>query len=312
MRRSIFALAGIAACVALTAAADTAKTQYGTWGVDLSAMDKTVKPGDDFFQYVNGNWYKTAVIPPDRSSVGSFQDLRILSEKRMQEIAASLDARPYDQLTDEEKKLRDLYDAYNDQKQIDAAGLAPAKPDLDYIAGLKTLDDVATAMGRPDLGLDGPFGGGVGVDAKDSSKYQYGLGQGGLGLPDRDYYLKDDPDLAKTRDAYKAHLSKMFALAGYSDPDKRAAAVYDLEYKMAQAEWAREEQRDADKTYNPMTLAELKTLAPGFNWDAFIKAGDLSAQSPAGPRVLLVAEKSAFPNWRRSSPTRRFPSGATT
>jgi putative endopeptidase len=213
----------------------------------------------------------------------------------MQEIAASLDAKPYDQLTDEEKKLRDLYDAFNDQKQIDAAGLTPAKPDLDYIAGLKTLDDVATAMGRPDLGLDGPFGGGIGIDAKDSSKYQVDLGQAGLGLPDRSYYLNDDPDLAKTRDAYKAHLVKVFTMLGMSDPDKRAAAVYDLEYKMAQDDWSREDDRDVDKVFNPMTLTQLKTLAPQFPWETYFKATTISPNSPAGERVMIVAEKSAFP-----------------
>ncbi|HWA31489.1 MAG TPA: M13 family metallopeptidase [Rhizomicrobium sp.] len=276
-------------------AAPAGHTQYGTWGVDLSAMDKSVKPGDNFFMYVNGTWYKDAVIPADRSSTGSFQNLRILSEKRMLEIAASLDSKPYDQLTDEEKKLRDLYDAFNDQKQIDANGLTPAKPDLDYIAGLKTLDDVATAMGRPDLGLDGPFGGGIGIDAKDSSKYQIDLGQSGLGLPDRDYYLKDDPALAKTRDAYKAHLAKVFTMLGMSDPDKRAAAVYDLEYKMAEAEWSREEDRDMDKIYNPMTLSQLKALAPKFPWDTYFRATTIPPNGPNGERVMIVAEKSAFP-----------------
>ncbi|HWD48396.1 MAG TPA: hypothetical protein VG309_00615, partial [Rhizomicrobium sp.] len=127
MRRSLIALMGAvcAACasVAVMAADDTSAkhTQYGTWGVDLSGMDKNVRPGDNFFMFVNGTWYKSAVIPPDRSSTGSFLNLRILSEKRMQDIAASLDARDYASLTDEEKKLRDLYDAFNDQKGIDAA-----------------------------------------------------------------------------------------------------------------------------------------------------------------------------------------------
>src|SRR5580693_3320023 len=146
MRRTKIALAGLlgTACIALGATAaltETAAnhTQYGTWGVELSGMDKSVKPGDNFFMFVNGTWYKSAVIPPDRASTGSFQNLRILSETRMNEIAASLDAKPYDQLTDDEKKLRDLYDAFLDQKQIDAKGLAPAKKDLGYIADLKTL-----------------------------------------------------------------------------------------------------------------------------------------------------------------------------
>ena len=297
MRRRIITLAGLAcaASVATLAYAQTGHTQYGTWGVDTAAIDNSVKPGDDFFMHVNGNWYKTAVIPADRSSTGSFQDLRILSEKRMGEIAASLDAKPYDQLNDEEKKLRDLYDAYMDQKQIDSRGLAPIKPTLDYIANLKTPEDVATAMGRPDLGIDSPFGDGIGIDAKDSNKYQVDFGQGGLGMPDRDYYLKDDAALAKTRDAYKAHLAKVFSLIGASDPEKRAAAVYDLESKMAQVEWPREEDRDADKTYNPMTFAQLKTMAPGFPWDAFLAAGHITQNTPAGERIMVVAEKSAFP-----------------
>jgi putative endopeptidase len=300
MRRSLWALTGAACAVCASVAVMAAgmpagHTQYGTWGVDLSSMDKSVKPGDNFFSYVNGTWYKTAVIPPDRASTGSFQNLRILSEKRMQEIAASLDAKPYASLTDEEKKLRDLYDAFNDQKQIDAAGLAPATSDLDYIAGLKTLDDVAIAMGRPDLGLDGPFTGGIGIDAKDSGKYQIDLSQAGLGLPDRDYYLKDDPDLAKTRDAYKAHLVKVFTMAGLSDPDKRAAAVYDLEHKLAEADWSREQDRDVDKIYNPMTITQLKALAPKFPWDVYFKATTISPVNTAGERVLIVAEKDAFP-----------------
>ncbi len=296
-RRSLF-MAGALACALLagTALAEGGHTQYGTWGVDLTAMDKSVKPGDNFFDYVNGTWLKTAVIPPDRASTGAFQDLRILSEKRMKEIAASLDSQPYASLSDEEKKLRDLYDAFMDTKQIDARGLAPAKPDLDYIASLNSLEDVATAMGRPDLGLDGPFGGGIGINAKDSSKYQIDLGQSGLGMPDRDYYLKDDPALAKTRDAYKAHLAKMFTLAGFSDAQSRAQAVYDLEYKMAQVEWPREERRDIDKIYNPMTLAQLKALAPQFPWDAFLKAGGLTGTDKFGhDRIMIVAEKSAFP-----------------
>ena len=297
MRRSLIALAGVAcaACVSVAALAATGHTQYGTWGVDLSAMDKSVKPGDDFFNYVNGSWYKKAVIPPDRSSIGSFIALRISSEKRMQEIAASLDAKPYDQLSDEEKKLRDLYDAFVDQKQIDAAGLTPAKADLDYIANLKTLNDVATAMGRPDLGLDGPFGGGIGVDPKDPMKYQVALEQSGLAMPDRDYYLKTDEEMVKAQNAYKAHLVKVFTMVGLSDPDKRAAAVYDLEHKLAEVMWSREQDRDIDAIINPMTLTQIKALAPKFPWDAYFKASTIPAVNAQGERIINVSEKSAFP-----------------
>jgi putative endopeptidase len=271
-------------------------TQYGTWGVDLSGMDKSVKPGDNFFMFVNGTWYRNATIAPDRSSTGSFLDLRILSEKRMQEIAASLDASSYDRLTDEEKKLRDLYDAFNDQKEIDAAGLAPARDDLDYIAGLKTLDDVAAAMGRPDLNLDGPFGGAIGVDPKDPMRYQVGLGQSGLGLPDRDYYLKTDPAILKAQEAYKAHLVKVFTMVGLGDPEKRAQAVYDVEHRLAEVDWSREQERNVDAIVNPMTLTELETLAPKFPWDAWFRATTIPSTDARGVRILNVAEKTAFAN----------------
>ena len=298
MRKSLLVLAGFACALCASAAvsaADSSHTQYGTWGVDLSGMDKTVKPGDNFFSFVNGNWYKTAVIPPDRSSTGSFQNLRILSETRMNAIAAGLDAKPYGSVTDEEKKLRDFYDAFVDQKQIEANGLTPAKKDLDYLVSLQTPDDVATAMGSPRLQIDGPFGSGVGINEKDSNAYAIDLDQSGLGMPDRDYYLKDDPALAKTRDAYKKHLAAMFTLAGYDNADARAQGVYDLEYKMAQADWANADRRDEDKIFNPMSYSQLKALAPQFPWDAYFKSAGFPLIGPAGERQVIVAEKSAFP-----------------
>ncbi|MGH6872896.1 MAG: M13 family metallopeptidase [Rhizomicrobium sp.] len=296
MRRSILALAGLAVCV--TFAAMAAQTQYGTWGFDPSAMDKSVRPGDDFFMYVNGTWYKNAEIPSDRASTGSFQDLRVLSEKRMQEIASSLDAKS--DLTPEETKLRDLYDAFNDQAQIDKNGLAPAQKDLDRIAGLKTLDDVATAFGDPMLGVDTPFNGSIAFNPKDTNEYALIFTQGGLGLPDRDYYIKsDNADLEKARDAYKKHLAAMFKLAGMSDPDARAARVYDLEYKLAEATWPNADRRDTDKVFNPMTISEMKALTPEFPWDAYFKAGGISETSSKGERTVIVAEKSGFPKFSK-------------
>ena len=295
MKRALFLVAASALAVTAALAATGGKTMYGTWGVDLAAIDHGVKPGDDFFMYVNGNWYKTAVIPPDRSSTGSFQDLRILSEKRMQEIAASLDAKPRDQLTAEERKLRDFYDAFLDQKQIDARGLAPAKKDLGRIAKLKTLQDVAAVMGSPNLQLDGPFGGGIAFNPKDTNQYALTLGQSGLGMPDRDYYLKDDAALAKTRDAYKKHLTNVFTAVGLSNPASRAEGVYNLEHRIAEVSWANADRRDVDKVFNPMTITELKAFAPQFPWNAYLKAAGVSHNGTKGERTIIVAEKSAFP-----------------
>ncbi len=245
---------------------DTA-LKYGSWGIDLSAMDKSVKPGDDFYMYVNGTWYKDAVIPPDRDSTGVFDTIEIRTENNLKGIVAALAAKPYDSLSTDEKKLRDLYDAFVDQKTIEAAGLAPAKPGLDFIAGLKTPDDVAAAMGRPDLGLSSPLALDIDTDPKDSNRYVVMAGQAGLPM-NCDYYLKDDKALATVREAYKKHLAQMFTLAGFGDADKRAAAVYDLEYKLAQAQWSDAESRDVDKVYNPMSFTQLKALAPQFPWDS--------------------------------------------
>ncbi|MGA7674320.1 MAG: M13 family metallopeptidase [Rhizomicrobium sp.] len=303
MRKSLFALIGLvlAGCTFAPTAPPAAppapapKATLGTWGVDLSAMDKSVKPGDDFFEYVNGNWLKTAVIPADRSSTGSFQNLQILSEKRMREIVDGLEARPADQLSTEERKLRDLYDAFVDQKQIDDRGLEPVKADLAMIARLKTKADVARAMGSTKLGTESVFDVRIGVDDKNPNAYSVNLMQSGLGLPDRDYYLLDDKALAAARDAYKKYLADMLTLAGFKNAEARAAKIFAVETEIAKASWARADRRDEDKVYNPMSYGDLKKLAPQFAWDAFFKAADIPTTGPKGARQVIVAEKSAFP-----------------
>jgi predicted metalloendopeptidase len=199
------------------------------------------------------------------------------------------------QLTAEEKKLRDFYDAFEDQKQIDANGLKPAAADLAMLASLKTTDDVARAMGTPALSLDGPFTGGIGVDQKNPNAYALYLGQSGLGMPDRDYYLKSDAEIVKTQNAYKTYIAQMLAFAGVKNPAGRAAAVYQLEHDMAQVSWAAADRRDAEKTYNPMSIAALKALAPQFPWSSYFAAGEVSQSSAHGERTIVVGEKSAFP-----------------
>ena len=272
------------------------KADIGQWGVDLADMDKTTKPGDDFFQYVNGNWLKTAEIPPDRSSTGSFQDLRIHSEEQLKDIVATLEHKPADQLTPEETKLRDLYDAFEDQAQIDSRGLAPVQKDLDYLAHLRTKADVARAMASARLMTESIYNVGIGVDDKNPDAYSINLSQSGLGLPNRDYYLKlDDKALADTRDAYKKYLAQMLTMAGYKDADARAAKIYAVEAKMAKVEWPNEDRRDEDKVYNPMSFSALEKLAPQFPWKAYFNEAGIPLTSPKGERQVIVAEKSAFP-----------------
>jgi putative endopeptidase len=302
MRRSVFALIGfvLAGCTFASTTPSPVpppipKATLGSWGVDLSGMDKSVKPGDDFFEYVNGNWLKTVVIPADRSSTGSFQNLQILSETRMREIVDGLEARPLGQLSPEERKLRDLYDAFVDQKQINDRGLEPAKADLATFAHLKTKADVARAMGSAKLGTESVFNVGIGIDDKNPDAYSVNLNQSGLGLPDRDYYLLDDKALAATRDAYKKYLADMLVLAGFKNAEARAAQVFAVETEIAKVSWARADRRDEDKVYNPMSYGDLKKLAPQFAWDAFFKEAGIPTNGPKGARQVIVAEKSAFP-----------------
>ena len=286
------ALLAASLLVAPAVAAD--KPKFGSFGVDLSSMDKSVKPGDNFFRYVNGKWLKTAVIPPDRSQTGSFQDLQILSEKRMRAIVDELEKKPYAQLSDEERKLRDLYDAFEDTAGIEANGLKPIQKDLDYLAGLQTQADVARAMASVPLATSSVFDIGIGVDDKNPDNYSLNLGQAGLGLPDRDYYLKDDKALADTRAKYRDYLSDMMKLAGMSDADARADRILALETEIAKVQWTRADRRDADKTYNPMKISDLKAMAPEFDWDSFLAESRIPLTTPNGERYAIVAEKSAF------------------
>ncbi len=233
-------------------------------------------------------------IPPDRVSTGGFDQIQVLSEQRLKEIAAGLDAKAYDTLSPDEKKLRDYYDAYMDQKQIEAKGLAPVKADLARIAGMKTPEDVARAMSSVKLSTLGIYNLSIAVDEKDPNAYSVLLTQSGLGMPDRDYYLSSDPALTATRDAYKKYLANMLALAGTPDAAARAQAVFDVEAKIAQAHWTRAENRDESKIYNPMPISDLVALAPEFPWKAFLAEAGVPFTGPKGARIVVVTQKSAF------------------
>ena len=182
-----------------------------------------------------------------------------------------------------------------DTAAIEARGLTPVQKDLDYLAGLKTLDDVAHAMGSVPLSTVSIYDIGVGVDDKNPDNYSLNLSQAGLGLPDRDYYLTNDKALVKTRTAYRKYLADMMTLAGMSDAEARADRILALETEIAKVQWNRADRRDEDKIYNPMTVSALKTLAPDFAWDAFLSESAIPLTRPDGSeRYVIVAEKTAF------------------
>ncbi|HWD28477.1 MAG TPA: M13 family metallopeptidase [Rhizomicrobium sp.] len=300
MRKFAIALAGLAsvACLAMAAtpAATSGHAAIGAWGFDLGGMDTSVKPGDDFFDYANGAWFKRAEIPADRTSIGSFQTLQILSEQRMKDLIADLHKKDPASLTPEEHQILDLYDGFTDTAAIEARGLDPVKPALARIAALKSLDDVAALMGDQSFAAQAEGAAiaadRINADPKNSNIYVVTVTQAGLGMPNRDYYLKtDDAGINATRDAYKKYLATMLGLSGATkDVEARAAAVYALEESIAQSHWASAARRDADKTYNPMTVGDLAKMAPGFGWADFFKAQGIGAN-----RKLVVRENTAMP-----------------
>jgi len=278
-------------CVALLIAPSTVPS-VKPWGVNLGFVDPGAKPGDDFYEFANGGWLRSAEIPPDRAAAGVGLELNKLNEERLKTIIAGLHTRKPGA---EEQKLRDLYDAFMDEAGIEAKGLKPAQEDLATIAALQSLEDVARMLGTPGYPLGGPFRMTVAADDKNPDAYVVVLNQWGLGMPDRDYYLRDDAALAKTRDAYKKYLAQMLTLAGIQDAEPRAEAIYALERAIAEAHWPAADRRDEDKVYNPMTLHELEKLVPDYPWAATFTAAGIPLKAPGGERRVVVSEKSAFP-----------------
>ncbi|MBS0580887.1 MAG: M13 family metallopeptidase [Proteobacteria bacterium] len=286
--------AAVAAAALATGVLAAGRPVFGPWGVTLSYMDTSVPPGTDFFRYANGAWLKGAAIPPDRRLAGVNLELDQGNESKLRTVVERLRAKPESALSAEERKLRDFYAAFVDTRAIEAAGLAPVRADLDRIAALQDATDVAAFMGNATSGTYGPFSVYISIDQGNPAAYTVRLMQSGLGLPDRDYYLRTDKDLAATRAEYRRYLAAMLAVAGIRDA-QRAEAVLGLETRLAQAHWSAAERRDAEKTYNPMSLSQLVQLAPRFPWAAFLGARGIPLRSPAGERQVDVGEKSAFP-----------------
>ncbi len=258
------------------------KPAYGTYGFDTTGMDTSAAPGDNFYQYANGTWAKNTPIPADKSNYGMFSVLDDLSKARTKDI---LDAARNDPTS----KIGNAYTAYLDLKTVEAKGLTPIKPWLDQIKAVKTKADYAAIVAKAmRSGVATPFNGYVGQDDKAPDTYIYSVSQSGLGLPDRDYYLSDSPQMAKTRTEYVAYLTRMFALAGEPNGAARAQAIMDFETGIAKAHWTRIDSRDADKTYNKLTLAQLQALAPGFDFAGALKANGIKVNE------LLVAQPSAI------------------
>ncbi len=253
-------------------------------GVDLKGMDKAVAPGDDFNAYANGAWVKATEIPADKSSYGVGWMVEDQAERRTVELIQHAGTAK----DGDAKKIGDYYESFMDEAGIEAKGLTPLKPQLDAIAALKDKDGLAKLLGadlRADTDplndtnfqTDHLMGIWVSQSLFEPSQVVPYLMQGGLGLPDRDYYLSKSPHMAQLRKQYQAHLEAVFKLAGFSDPKARAAKVYALEEKIAKAHATRLESEDV-KLPVAWTRAQLEAKAPGLAWGPFLEAAGLADQ----------------------------------
>ncbi|MGF1463724.1 MAG: M13 family metallopeptidase [Maricaulaceae bacterium] len=278
--------------------------ELGSWGVDLSARNEAVDPGDNFFQHANGSWIDNFEIPSDQTRYGAFNVLRDRSEERVRDIIETVSAE--EGLSGDAKKLADYYNSYMDLETVDALGLSPLEGDIADIQAIDSIDALTTAFGRS--GVDGtrsPIGVGVGIDREDPNKYQVNVGIGGTGLPDRDYYLEDNPRFAAIREAYRAYIATNLSFAGYENAEALAADVMALETRLAEQQWPRSERRDRDKTWNPTTLDQVKMEYSDYDWDAHIAAAELkpfAEMNVSFPRsmnpVIAVVNETPLETWR--------------
>jgi putative endopeptidase len=246
-------------------------------------MDTSILPGNNFYQYANGTWAKDTPIPADKSNYGMFTVLDDLSRERTKTLIEQ-------SAQDPTSRIGATYASFMDEAAVEAKGLAPFEPWLGQVRGIKSKTALPRIYGEAaQLGIGTPFGGFVNQDDKSPDQYILNFFQAGLGMPDRDYYLSPDPKLAETRAQYLVHLTNMLTLAGEKNAAARAKAIVAFETGIAKVSWTKVESRDATKTYNKMTIAELTRRAPGFDFPALIKS--TGAQ---GVESMIVAQPSAI------------------
>ena len=240
-------------------------------GIILKNRDTLVNPGDDFSKYVNGNWDKITEIPADKSSYGAGSILYDQSQKDVKAIIEEA-AKTNNAIGSDEQKIGDYYASFTDRITRDSKGVEPIKPELSKIDAITNYTELATYFGRANrLGTNVPFSFSVYNDFKDPTKYTAITWQGGLGLPDRDYYIAKDAKMAELRTKYETHIEAMLKLAGIENHTEKAKTIMALETTLAKSHMKKEDTRDIMKLYNAYPVADLKTLMPDFDWTAMLK-----------------------------------------
>ncbi len=288
MQRHLSRLAAAVVACGLAACAD-GPPQAATPAPATASAPSAVKPQDDLYRSVNGAWLATNEIPEDRSSWGAFVQLRdaAVSESRNvidEAIAAGPKGAP------DQRKIAALYQSFMDQPRLEALGAKPIAPQMRAIGAIRSKRELPAVIAQfNEVGITMPYVVSINQDAKEPTRYIPTLYQAGLGLPDRDYYLKDDDaKLKDTRDKYVAHVAKMLTLAGVPDAATAAAQVLQIETALAHAQWTRVENRDPVRTYNRKTLAQLDALTPGYAWKPWLATAHIAGRTDA----VIVAQPS--------------------
>jgi endothelin-converting enzyme/putative endopeptidase len=286
-KRSLVVLA-IVTLVSAAAVAQRApaKPRFGAWGVDVAAMDKSVKPGDSFWHYVNGQWDRRTEIPSDRTSAGVAVLLVDEAERQVRTIVEDL-AKDSAKSGVIGQQVGDFYAAWMNDAAIESNGTAPLKPYLARIDAIANRTDLIKVFAAP--GFISPIGVGILPDPADTTRYIAAAGQAGLGLPTRDYYLLEGEKYAAIRTAYRAYIVKLQQLAGISDAEAKADRIMTLETALAKVHWEPARQRDIKQIYNPMNRTQLTELAPQLEWTLFLQELGLG-----GVDTVIAAEKSAI------------------
>jgi predicted metalloendopeptidase len=290
---------------AVSAASATAQNGTLALGFDTANLDRSVRPQDDFFRYVNGAWLKRTEIPADASAWGAFNELREKSREALHAILENA-ARSNAAAGTDERKVGDLYASYMDTARIERLGFTPLQGELKTIAAIRATADLPAAFAHfARLSVQAPLTVGVGSDPKRSDVNIVLINQSGLGMPDRDYYLRTEPKMQETRKAYTGYITKLLSLAGQPDPAGSAARILALETAIATSHWDRARNRDRNATYNKMTVAELAALTPSFSWATYFReaglaqATDVVVRQPDYVRALdAIVARTPVSTWR--------------
>jgi len=252
------------------------RPELGSFGIDLSHQDPDTSPGDDFFRYANGKWLDTFELPASRSNYGSFTVLSDRSDRRVRSIIEDLTQKEPAQ-DSMEQKISDYYLSFMNIDKLNALGLEPLRDGLAALDQISTREDLIHGFGRALVDNTAtPFSFYIGADRSDPDRHQLVLSVGGVSLPDRDYYLVDSEQFQSVRDSYVEHIAQILEYADIDESREKALLILELETKIAEHLWPRDQRRDRDLTYNPMTFSQFKNDFSGFDWDRYFAAAGIS------------------------------------